>query len=170
MGQLGATSMSVMKAAVAAASFIVSILFFCNASCCVPDEQREGFSCPAHQERPSSSGWTMSVNVASLQPRASAFFCHYSPSQCFTFAKAASLALVLAGVLLYTRSGRLHLDAPPEVGMGRKCSQNENDNRDGPEGGAEEPDEEQASLIVAPRAKGDEAIQWRIATWRWLSR
>eukprot|EP00308_Calcidiscus_leptoporus_P009348 CAMPEP_0119358038 /NCGR_PEP_ID=MMETSP1334-20130426/6329_1 /TAXON_ID=127549 /ORGANISM="Calcidiscus leptoporus, Strain RCC1130" /LENGTH=253 /DNA_ID=CAMNT_0007372437 /DNA_START=1 /DNA_END=759 /DNA_ORIENTATION=- len=90
MGQLGATSMSVMKAAVAASSFFTSVAFFCNPDCCVARELPPSMACPS-QPAGRAAG--------------SAFFCHYSPAQCFSTPKAASLALVLAGVLLYNRCG-----------------------------------------------------------------
>ena len=46
MGRLGATSMSVLKAVVAAASFFSSVAFFCNKRCCVAREQAAGNVCP----------------------------------------------------------------------------------------------------------------------------
>ena len=84
MGHLGATSMSVMKGAVAASSFATSVVFFCAPDCCVADELSEGATCPA-----------------TGPAQASSFFCHYSPAQCFSAMKALSLVLVVAGVLLY---------------------------------------------------------------------
>ena len=44
--RLGATSMSVLKAVVAAASFFSSVAFFCNKRCCVAREQAPGNVCP----------------------------------------------------------------------------------------------------------------------------
>mmetsp|Transcript_1789 Transcript_1789/g.4227 ORF Transcript_1789/g.4227 Transcript_1789/m.4227 type:complete len:109 (+) Transcript_1789:148-474(+) len=44
MGQLGATSMSVLKAAVATSSFLCSVLFFCNPYCATA-QGGPGFFC-----------------------------------------------------------------------------------------------------------------------------
>lgn len=95
MGQLGATSMSVMKAAVAASSFAASVYFFCNAACCVAAEVPHGASCPSEATTTS----------------ASSFFCHYSAVHCFAWEKGASLIMVLAGVYLYARSARFGQEA-----------------------------------------------------------
>lgn len=163
MGQLGATSMSVMKAAVAAASFAVSLLFFCNTACCVDKEQRPGFTCPAP---PHAAPWLQVTPAPPPPPPAtSAFFCHFSPAQCFSIPKGLSLTLVLAGVLLYSRAGRFHLEDPPGVAVERTA-------RESRDGRAERqevrPGEEEEGLIGG--GKRDDADQWRLATWRWLSR
>ena len=111
MGRLGATSMSVLKAAVAAASFFSSVAFFCNRRCCVPSEQAlHGGVCPLTRAGV-SAGSSAAVHGGLSRP---SFFCHYSPSQCFTPHKAVSLALVLSGVLLYTASSRQRLQRPAE--------------------------------------------------------
>jgi len=111
MGRLGATSMSVLKALVAAASFFSSVTFFCNRRCCVPSEQAlHGNVCPLARAG-ASAGTSAAVHGGLSRP---SFFCHYSPSQCFTPHKAVSLALVLSGVLLYTASSRQRLQQPAE--------------------------------------------------------
>eukprot|EP00962_Isochrysis_galbana_P057086 scaffold29297_cov101-Isochrysis_galbana.AAC.1 len=161
MGQLGATSMSVMKAAVAAASFVVSLLFFCNTACCVDEEQRPGFACPAPTPR-----WLHSLPAPPPPPPASsAFFCHFSPAQCFSLPKGVSLTLVLAGVLLYSRAGRLHLEPPPGPGADRGARESKDGGERGEEG---QQGEEEEGLVRGGRR--DEADQWRLATWRWLLR
>ncbi len=65
-------------------------------------------------------------------------------AQCFTRPKGASLALVLAGVLLYTRSARRGLST---------------DECDSP-----------AEGVVVPEHGRKEDAAWRLATWRWLRR
>ena len=73
--------MSVLKAAVAAASFFSSVAFFCNRRCCVPSEQAlHGGVCPLPR-----AGTSAAVPGELSRP---SFFCHYSPSQCFTPHKA----------------------------------------------------------------------------------
>lgn len=96
MGQLGATSMSLLKAVVAASSFFASVLFFCNAECCEPREQPLGAeTCAALPDGDTDTHAHL--------------FCHYASSQCYEPRKAISLALVLAGVLIYTNAARQRL-------------------------------------------------------------
>lgn len=121
MGRLGATSMSVLKAVVAAASFFSSVAFFCNQRCCVAREQAAGEVCPAAPAPRPPRGAPPSTAAPpgrrlwlGAPPRRSSFFCHYSAAQCFTPMKALSLFLVLSGVLLYTASSRTRLTRPAQ--------------------------------------------------------
>lgn len=70
MGRLGATSMSVLKAVVAAASFFSSVAFFCNKRCCVAREQVPGNVCPLPRvllpRRSSSSRRATSSSIGSI--------------------------------------------------------------------------------------------------------
>jgi len=147
MGQLGATSMSVMKAAVAASSFATSVAFFCNADCCLPEELPSSMSCPAPR------------HDVPFEPR-SAFFCHYSPAQCFSSPKAASLALVLSGVLLYTRSGQ-RAESADEM---RDISEHS------AHATAHADEEREFGRQSRDSSRKLDDSSMRIATWRWLRR